>query len=97
MSKISQELLDKLNKEKPGPGSDPSELEKFNAEYNLVLAEMEKRKKKKVVEDTSYIPGDLPDNGPIDPDDHSADHIPGPGSDGDDDDRGEGDASHIPD
>ena len=96
MSKISQELLDKLNKEKPGPGSDPSELEKFNAEYNLVLAEMERRKKKKVVEDTSYIPGDRLDS-EFDKDDGSADHIPGgdsPDSKIDPDDHS---ADYIPD
>ena len=95
MSEISQELLDKLNNEKPEPNK-PTGLSDFNKEYDAVLAEMEKRKKKKVVEDTSYIPGDRIDS-EFDKDDGSADHIPGgdsPDSKIDPDDHS---ADYIPD
>jgi len=77
MSIISQDLLDKLNKKKPGPGADPSELEKFNKEYDAVLKELEKKKAEEEKEgDASHIPGDPPDSDDEDPSDHSADHIP---------------------
>jgi len=81
MSVISQELLDKLNKRRPGPGADPTELDKFNIEYNAVLAEMEK-KKKKAEEDKE--------------DNQDASHIPGPRPDSEFKDDGD-EASHIPD
>lgn len=78
MSIISQDLLDRLNKKKPGPGADPSELEKFNKEYDAVLAEMERKKKeaedkKEDNQDASHIPGFGPDD---DDNDGSADFIP---------------------
>jgi len=95
MSEISQELLDKLNKEQPEPNK-PTGLDDFNKEYDAVLSEMGKRKKKKVVEDTSYIPGDRLDS-EFDKDDGSADHIPGgdsPDSKIDPDDHS---ADYIPD
>jgi len=77
MSIISQDLLDSLNKKEE---KKPTELEKFNKEYDLVLAQIKEKKKKKTEDqkegDASHIPGDPPDSDDKDPSDHSADHIP---------------------